>query len=222
VKKSVSAIWWSWLPGAFLLLQILSEIFLPQPLLSAMHSENGPHELLQFVILLAAFICSVFLLLKSAVQKRWWFSLWCLLAAVGCFYVAGEEISWGQQFFDWATPENWMAKNDQGETNLHNTSSWLDQKPRLILLAGIIIGGLLIPLLKWLRPKLVPSRFDVIYPPPQLALVAALALGIKIAEKTGEQFGLILFERASEVEELFMYYFVYLYVWTLKINNAQK
>jgi hypothetical protein len=34
-----------------------------------------------------------------------------------CF---GEEISWGQRLFNWATPDWLEARNIQGETNLHN------------------------------------------------------------------------------------------------------
>jgi hypothetical protein len=37
--------------------------------------------------------------------------------ALAAFFFAGEEISWGQTYFGWGTPENHLA----GETNLHNT-----------------------------------------------------------------------------------------------------
>ena len=72
---------------------------------------------------------------------------WFGLAALCCLYVAGEEISWGQHLFDWATPENWSEVNDQNETNIHNTSSWFDQKPRLVLLIGTVFGSLILPYL---------------------------------------------------------------------------
>lgn len=76
--------------------------------------------------------------------------LWLVIFGLGCIYFLGEEISWGQHLFGWATPESWMEVNDQGETNLHNTSGWLDQIPRTVLTIGIIVGGLLCPLLrKW-------------------------------------------------------------------------
>ena len=35
--------------------------------------------------------------------------------------MAGEELSWGQRIFRWATPAGF--RNDQGETNLHNTAT---------------------------------------------------------------------------------------------------
>ena len=74
--------------------------------------------------------------------------LWLVIFGLGCVYFLGEEISWGQHLFGWATPDSWMEINNQGETNLHNTSGWLDQIPRSILTIGIIVGGLICPLLR--------------------------------------------------------------------------
>jgi hypothetical protein len=39
---------------------------------------------------------------------------------VAAFLVAGEEVSWGQHLFGWASPEVFAERNLQGETNLHN------------------------------------------------------------------------------------------------------
>ncbi len=77
--------------------------------------------------------------------EKFWFLAW----ALACIYFAGEEISWGQHFFQWSTPEAIESLNDQQETNLHNISSWLDQKPRALVEAWIILGGLFAPL--WIR-----------------------------------------------------------------------
>jgi hypothetical protein len=42
------------------------------------------------------------------------------LVAVGLFFLVGEEVSWGQRIFGWATPEGLEEVNRQGETNVHN------------------------------------------------------------------------------------------------------
>ncbi len=42
------------------------------------------------------------------------------LGALGCGFIAGEEMSWGQWLFHWATPTDLYAGNLQHETNLHN------------------------------------------------------------------------------------------------------
>jgi len=46
--------------------------------------------------------------------------LFFLLCTIGAFVIAGEEMSWGQWIFHWATPEPLAAVNLQNETNLHN------------------------------------------------------------------------------------------------------
>lgn len=215
-----SKIWWLWLPAAFMVFQIGLETFLPTAILSRLHTENGPHELLQFLAVFSAFGIALATFLSMDRKRQKWFAAWIGLAMACCFYVAGEEISWGQHFMAWTTPEFWSALNDQHETNLHNTSSWLDQKPRLLLEIGVLCGGILLPLLMKYRPALVPARFAVIYPPRELVLIAALALGVKIIAKTSASFGIILFERVSEVEELYLYYFVLLYLVALKKRAA--
>lgn len=212
----MSRIWWLWIPLAFMGVQILLEAFLPQEALAILHSENGPHELLQFLVMVAAVAVAVFTLVKMDLKTHKWLGAWVGLAAICCFYVAGEEVSWGQHFLQWTTPEFWTSVNDQQETNLHNTSSWLDQKPRLLLLIGVIAGGLILPLLQKYQPAVVPHRFSAIYPPGWLAVVAMLAVVVKVADKVGEAYGLAVFERASEVEELYLFYFVLLYLLALK------
>jgi len=204
-------IWWLWLPVAFLGLQIVLELTLPAATLARLHTENSPHELLQFAAIAGAFVVALMALLKPGIRAQKGLAAWIALAAVCSLYVAGEEISWGQHFMAWTTPEFWAAVNDQQETNLHNTTSWLDQKPRLLLELGVITGGLIIPLLMKYRPQLVPQKFALIYPPSYLAAIALIALGVKLVDSfTG------LFERGSEVEELYLYYFILLYLVALK------
>ena len=52
-------------------------------------------------------------------------------------------MSWGQHLAGWSTPDAIAELNDQQETNLHNMSSWLDQKPRLALELWIVFSALL-------------------------------------------------------------------------------
>jgi len=137
---------------------------------------------------------------------------WVSLALLCCIYVGGEEISWGQHFFNWSTPEYWKDVNDQHETNLHNTTSWLDQKPRLILMLSIGIGGIIFPLLMRFKPGVLPDRFASIYPSPQLMLVSLLVIVPHVLDKIMELMNMNLFHRTSEVQELYMYYFVLLYL----------
>jgi len=200
---------WLVVPVAILVAQIALEILLPRHVLAPMLSEGGPHETFQF--LFAACACLMAARMLFQLQDKLLKAL-MLCIALGCFYIAGEEISWGQQIFGWVTPEFWLQVNDQSETNLHNTSAWLDQKPRLLLFIGIIVAGLLIPALRRWWPSKLPMRFAVLYPSD---LLAVTALGVSVPyfiQEALESLGLHPFERVSEVQELYMYYFILLYL----------
>lgn len=211
MNKTLHPFLWLWIPIAIIVAQIGIEVFTPVQYLSAMHSEGGPHETLQFIFMAAAFLIAVATLIKIKGQNSW-LTAWVGIAALASLYVAGEEVSWGQHIFDWGTSEFWSNINDQNETNFHNTSSWLDQKPRLILLIGTITGGLIIPALAKFKPAALPQKFTIIYPPAILSVAAGLALLMKIIDKLQDGLDENLFTRVAEIEELYLYYFVLLYL----------
>jgi len=208
----LSKIWWLWLPLLVIPVQFVLEFSFDAATLARLHSEWGPHETAQTVTLLAALVFAVRAAFLLRGQGRLWLVAWMGFAALCIVYVGGEEVSWGQHMFGWATPENWAAVNDQQETNLHNTSSWLDQKPRLLLELGVIIGGLVIPLLGRFAPRALPARFSALYPPRYVAVTAGVFLACKLGDTVAESFGFNIFERVSEVLELYLYWFVLLYV----------
>lgn len=207
---------WLWLPVGFIVTQLVAELIVPRPVLKTLYAENGLHELLQFAVIAYAMGVAVVTLAKAPAHTKWAMRIWIGFAALCCFYVAGEEISWGQHIVNWSTPELWQTVNDQAETNLHNTSSWLDQKPRLILLLGVIIGGLFIPLAKHVFPRILPQNFAEIYPESTVWVTALLALLVKITDKISGITGYVVFERASEIEELYLFYFVLLYLLSMR------
>ena len=221
MEKPLHKVLWLWLPIAYIVVQAGIEIFAPADLLPALHSENGPLEVIQFFVPAYAFFLAVFILFKMD-KSEVWFIIWVLIAALGTLYAAGEEVSWGQHIFEWGTPESWAEINDQGETNLHNTSSWFDQKPRLILLIGTIVGGIIFPALQKFRPGTLPEKFSIIYPPATLGITSAFALAIKMGDKISEaMIDQPLFHRGSEVEELYLFYFVFLYLIVLRRRIMQ-
>jgi hypothetical protein len=57
---------------------------------------------------------------RNIIKITWIKLLVYLGLALIYFFIAGEEISWGQRIFHIATPASWAAQNTQGETNLHN------------------------------------------------------------------------------------------------------
>lgn len=206
---------WLWFPIVSLAAFLLSELILSDPQLSFLVGENGPVEYLQVFVLIGAIVLAVRGFKAALNHPQIWFRIICGLGALGCIYIAGEEVSWGQQIFKWATPESWLAVNDQQETNLHNTTSWLDQKPRLIIEIGVIVGGLILPLTNKVNNALLPPWLKDIAPPSKMSVLAGCFLFVKIFDKIGDNTDFVMFKRASEIIELYIYYFIALYLFYL-------
>lgn len=203
---------------------ILCEILLPHEVLAWMYDENGPFEIVEFVICSAGFLTGLRLLCRRETRKNPWFFAWIALATLCFLYVAGEEVSWGQHFFHWQTPAEWAEINDQDETNLHNLrGGWFDQKPRIALMIGVIGGGLLLPLLRKYKPRWVPRRFEIIYPASALGVISGIVLSIRMAGLVDKALPHVrLFTRPSEINECFMFYFVLVYLLDLGNRIMQQ
>ncbi|MCZ6820481.1 MAG: tetratricopeptide repeat protein [Calditrichaeota bacterium] len=61
-----------------------------------------------------------------------------ILIALGAFFVAMEEISWGQRLLGFSTPEYLLEGNVQGEANLHNIGS-LHSYSNMIIAVALFI-----------------------------------------------------------------------------------
>lgn len=135
---------WFWLPFGLVAGQVMARYFLSGDVYHQYFgTESGVVELLTPVVLLPAIVFGVMLMLQlrqylPSRNSR----VWMGLVTLGAFYMAGEEVSWGQWLFYWDTPETFMTINDQHETNLHNTSSLFDQKPRLLLELWVLAGAI--------------------------------------------------------------------------------
>lgn len=77
--------------------------------------EDGIVENLQTIFYFSASVVFFYLSLKNQ-PKNMWHIFWCLLL----FFMAGEEISWGQRIFGVTTPKILYNINVQHETNIHN------------------------------------------------------------------------------------------------------
>ncbi len=176
--------------------------------------EDGPAENLQALILLCAFLLGVRLLMAPRGTYPRWARVFFLIGTLGALYACLEEISYGQRIFGWVTPDHWAVINDQDETNLHNTSAWLDQKPRLILEVGVVIGGIIMPLLRRFKPDALPEDFAVVYPDDLLFPTAFFAFGIHMVQLVTEwthRQDLYIIQRGSEMQETYLFWFILLY-----------
>ena len=148
------------------------------------HIEGGGLiENLTVLILLPGIIAGIVALLKFRhLMQPALSSAWLLLWVLACIYFAGEEISWGQWLFEWETPQTISELNDQNETNFHNMSSWLDQKPRTLVELWIVIAGLIFPIYRFFRKTAdSASRLYWFNPVSSLASAAICFLLVRLA-----------------------------------------
>ena len=207
---SIKPLWWFWFPWFLAIAVAVLNATLGAEGRDFLYAENGGLETMQaFAALIAAgYALSCFL----KVRGHKYMMIWIGVAFLGCLYIGLEEISYGQQILKWGTPEFWAHVNDQNETNLHNTSSWLDQKPKMLLNIGIVVGGMIIPLLQKYKPAVLPKQFNIIYPDGCLFWIAALTILAKIAKVLHKAQIISLYDRAAELNEFYVYYFVLLYL----------
>ncbi len=190
-----------------------------------MYGEFGIIENITVIFLVVAIICSV-LFLRSKVKNNFKvFNIWMIVFLLGCIYYAGEEISWGQHFFGWGTPEEWTTVNDQQETNLHNTSPIFDQIPRTLLSIAAILGGVIIPIYRRFKGH-IPSKdafYDWLWPTYVCLPAALFSLLVSWHEKlykvVGVEIPQVLDIRAGETKELFLAMFMMIYALSVWVRN---
>lgn len=121
----ISILYIAWLPISYLLLLSFGS---ENP---AIGREDGIAETTGAVFFLIASLL-FFISFVLSIDKRK--DLFCVEAKRGVYFLLlslffflcfGEEISWGQRFFGWATPDAWAGINAQKETNIHNL--WIFQ-----------------------------------------------------------------------------------------------
>jgi hypothetical protein len=95
---------------------------------------------LQVVLYTLAAILLIVAAIRFTAQPR--FMRWViLLAGVVLFFIAGEEISWGQYIFDYNLPQYFAQNNLEGELNIHNLPAEEGLLDAAFMLAGLV-GGL--------------------------------------------------------------------------------
>ncbi|WP_348767571.1 hypothetical protein [uncultured Salinisphaera sp.] len=226
---------WAWLgvPLAIYFAHYVARAVLDAPVYDAwLLHESGLTEVGTVVVLAMACIGGVVATVWAFQRGDRVLAGFFALFSLGCLYFGGEEASWGQHWFGWATPDQWRALNNQAETNLHNSNSLagslLDQLPRNLLAIAMLVGGCILPIRRWLRGRSYAQgsfgywampTFDCVV----IGFVAPLA---SIPEK--------LFEAAlgdvpypfdidgGEVKELMFAVFLCLYIVTVLVRIRRK
>jgi hypothetical protein len=94
--------------------------------------------------------------------------------ALFCFFVAMEEISWGQRLLGYRAPDYFLEQNYQQEFNFHNVVGTSDRKlvlKTILLGYGVILSAFSV----WPAGRRVLERLRIVVPPPML-LVSFLAM----------------------------------------------
>lgn len=121
--------------------------------------ENKPIELLTFFSLFVGGLLGLALAWRLRGSGEAWFTWgFFLLFSLGLLLIAMEEISWGQWFFHFQTPEAIAWRNKQGELNLHNIGPMQGKGSvlRLLFTAGGLVG-LGLARLSWMR-RIAPPK----------------------------------------------------------------
>lgn len=112
-------------------------------------AKEGPLELLTFLALtISAALCIAAARCtlrseKTGVNRA--IAGFYALMGIGLFVIGMEEISWGQTYLQWQTPESWAAINSQQETTVHNlleqsTLHVVERAMLLLFVALALIG----------------------------------------------------------------------------------
>lgn len=208
---------WLWLPLGVAMFPYIARLINPETD-RFVFGEQGIIENYTFVVLFIAIVLGILAIGKLKSFPFPFFRFWLGLLVLGCIYYAGEEISWGQHWFGWGTPENWQNVNDQGETNLHNTSALLDQVPRNLLTIAAVVGGILIPLYLFLRKRVLQknSFYYWLWPTYVNIPTCFLAIAVSLHEKAYKLFDTtvpyLLDIRAGEAKECLLAMFLFMYI----------
>ncbi|MCP3979569.1 MAG: hypothetical protein GY716_09605 [bacterium] len=149
-----------------------------------------------------------------------------VLMTLGSIYYAGEEISWGQHFFGFGTPEGWSEINRQQETNLHNTSPLFDKLPRLLFTIAAAVGGVIIPLKRRNAPPAPADSIHVVWPTLVCTPSALCALFVSFPWKVGKWLGspppIDVKDTVGELKELYLGLFLMLYLLSLSRRLSSR
>ena len=177
-------------------------------------SENRPVEMWTFLFALVATVMSFRFATALFRRRQRIAAIFYLLFALGMFFIAMEEISWGQQLFGWQTPADWGNANAQGETTLHNLGPFQGHNDILRFAFGFggLFGIAVAPLLPRLR-VLFPHRALIVW----FLIIAGVSVSQMYCDMVphGTLVGPLnkLGDRLAEVVELLISIAAVLYLW---------
>lgn len=184
-------------------------------------SEFGFIEIATPLVLVPAIISGIYIFRMRQILPYKLLTVWFVMVTLGCVYFVGEDLSWGQHYIGWETPDHIAEMNKQDETNLHNMSSWFNQKPRLALEMFVLIGGIFVAAWRKIKAEYFSADGLAYWFWPGFACLPAAVLAIlsrapdRIYKWYDHSFEYWLFPgniRYSEVQELYFAFFLMIYL----------
>jgi len=141
-----------------------------KPLFRFVTDEDSVLEWPQFVGFAAASIFAFACAGRLRNAGRPVLALAFLAFGLGCFFVAGEEIAWGQRVFGYGTPPRLEEINEQEEVTVHNIDTVQHLTNVTYLIAGLY-GSIFAWIVRWRSRDRASELVDLLLPP--LFLTAA-------------------------------------------------
>jgi hypothetical protein len=176
-----------------------------RPLYGVFVNEDGLGEWATFAAVLGLVPMGLLIARRLwRLHERSW-ALLFVVAAAGAFFIAGEEISWGQRVFGFVTPETLAEVNRQGETTIHNIGSVLSFL-NLAMFIVAVVAGVMPFIWRWGsrgRPRDVSTM--IIVPPLFLATSFLIAAAYRLVRYALLPDAHYVISRYAEFIELLMF-----------------
>lgn len=196
-----------------------------------LRSEFGVIENLTILYTFIAAIISYKLIkLSNNLPNTKFFKVWFALFTISLVYLGLEEASYGQHIFKWESNEYFLENNQMYETNLHNLTPMMEQAPKVLLHLAALFGGLIWPLVVYLK-KIKLNKNKLWYwlmPNKTVVTSCALAFISRLWERYYAWMGIKpeyaerdAFKELKEVNETFLVLFMLIYLVSI-YNSIQK
>lgn len=195
------------LPILALAIYVAARALLSEGWQKFIYAENGPIELGTAACFALAGGAAIVLARKTRGHVPVLFRGMFVLFALASWFVALEEISYGQQLFDWNSPQWFEQNNHHGQTNLHNL---MGNRPAHLLKNfanhATLLGFIIVPVIAMLRVgKYRPGHWThYLLPRAELIVSATIAqLCSLLWDAPKSLLGVYWHQGWNEVRELF-------------------
>jgi hypothetical protein len=175
--------------------------------------EDGPIEWGQFIFYALACVSALGVALRRFQSGYRWQGLMFAGLALGLFFIAGEEIAWGQRILGLQTPEELREINHQGEITVHNIRA-VQNAFNFVMFLGGAYGTIAYFLGKRLDFARRWDQAGYLFVPPLFSVSCwAILFGYKLIRYTVIRTSEFTVTRYAEWPELCLAFALFLFTW---------